>query len=138
VDVAAVRWHCPKAGPHGRPRIACTCGNWVPVRTAISLEARRQSLKRSSRPQDNDRGLWKARLTFQAITIWRDELLSKNILLRDGEIGRLSDISQPQMGDEKKKRLGRARRRDRNKPPKPPAEVDADGKSDLNDDDDEG
>jgi len=80
-------------------------------------------------------GLCESPLTFQAITIWRDELLSEDILLRDvidlettfgdqmGDEGDVETVVAPVVGGEEKKETAQ--------------ELDADGNPIAKDDDDD-
>jgi len=72
-------------------------------------------------------GLCESPLTFQAITIWRDELLSEDILLRD--VIDLETTFGDQMGDEEEESVTSASGEN--------AEIDADGNPIANDDDDD-
>ncbi|MEL7184335.1 MAG: RNA polymerase sigma factor region1.1 domain-containing protein, partial [Pseudomonadota bacterium] len=86
-------------------------------------------------------GLCESPLTFQAITIWRDELLSEDILLRD--VIDLETTFGDQMGeDEEAPVVGAAPANDNaQKPEEKAQELDADGNpitSDDDDDDDDG
>ncbi|MCC7322022.1 MAG: RNA polymerase sigma factor RpoD, partial [Rubellimicrobium sp.] len=81
-------------------------------------------------------GLCESPLTFQAITIWRDELLSEDILLRD--VIDLEATFGTQLGDEDGEEplvdaAGAPVARDRSQDP----ELDADGNPILREDDDE-
>ncbi len=81
-------------------------------------------------------GLCESPLTFQAITIWRDELLSEDILLRD--VIDLEATFGNQMGDEEETTpvvAGGAEAA--KKPEEDKQELDADGNPITNDDDDD-
>jgi RNA polymerase primary sigma factor len=83
-------------------------------------------------------GLCESPLTFQAITIWRDELLSEDILLRD--VIDLEATFGTQMGEEETTPVVPAVPGAEAKPSEEKSEVDADGNpisSDADDDDDE-
>ena len=73
-----------KARPHGRSRYGCICAKWAVCRTAEPRGRDCDCEADRSRSQHHDpAGLCESPLTFQAITIWRDELLNEDILLRD-------------------------------------------------------
>ena len=80
-------------------------------------------------------GLCESPLTFQAITIWRDELLSEDILLRD--VIDLEATFGTQMGDEEETTPVVPTAGTETKPAESTSEVDADGNPISNDDDDE-
>lgn len=80
-------------------------------------------------------GLCESPLTFQAITIWRDELLSEDILLRD--VIDLEATFGTQMGDEEETTPVVPVGGTGTKPAESTSEVDADGNPISNDDDDE-
>jgi len=79
-------------------------------------------------------GLCESPLTFQAITIWRDELLSEDILLRD--VIDLETTFGDQMGDEEEESVTSASGENAEKKEKE-QELDADGNPIANDDDDD-
>ncbi|KIT16548.1 RNA polymerase sigma factor RpoD [Jannaschia aquimarina] len=84
-------------------------------------------------------GLCESPLTFQAITIWRDELLSEDILLRD-VIDLETTFGNQLDGEEDTPVVGAAPAND-NQPKEKTQEVDADGNplaTDDDDDDDDG
>ncbi|KKN20958.1 hypothetical protein LCGC14_0930260 [marine sediment metagenome] len=80
-------------------------------------------------------GLCESPLTFQAITIWRDELLSEDILLRD--VIDLEATFGTQMGEEEDSTPVVPAVGLETKPTESSNEVDADGNPISNDDDDE-
>tara|TARA_R110000782_G_scaffold42437_2_gene96544 strand:- start:1665 stop:3647 length:1983 start_codon:yes stop_codon:yes gene_type:complete len=80
-------------------------------------------------------GLCESPLTFQAITIWRDELLSEDILLRD--VIDLEATFGTQMGEEEDSTPVVPAVGIETKPVESSNEVDADGNPISNDDDDE-
>tara|TARA_R110002110_G_scaffold3746_7_gene19461 strand:- start:335 stop:2317 length:1983 start_codon:yes stop_codon:yes gene_type:complete len=80
-------------------------------------------------------GLCESPLTFQAITIWRDELLSEDILLRD--VIDLEATFGTRMGDEEETTPVVPVGGTETKPAESTSEVDADGNPISNDDDDE-
>ncbi|WP_448326772.1 RNA polymerase sigma factor RpoD [Sulfitobacter sp. M13] len=80
-------------------------------------------------------GLCESPLTFQAITIWRDELLSEDILLRD--VIDLEATFGTQMGDEEETTPVVPVGGTETKSAESTSEVDADGNPISNDDDDE-
>ena len=80
-------------------------------------------------------GLCESPLTFQAITIWRDELLSEDILLRD--VIDLEATFGTQMGEEEDSTPVVPAVGLETKPTETSNEVDADGNPISNDDDDE-
>jgi len=85
-------------------------------------------------------GLCESPLTFQAITIWRDELLSEDILLRD--VIDLEATFGTQLGDEVDVGEGLAVAANVSRAPRPAAgeddqELDADGNPISSDDDDD-
>ncbi|SFS68655.1 RNA polymerase, sigma 70 subunit, RpoD [Sulfitobacter marinus] len=80
-------------------------------------------------------GLCESPLTFQAITIWRDELLSEDILLRD--VIDLEATFGTQMGEEETTPVVPAVPGAEAKPVEETSEVDADGNPIANDDDDD-
>ena len=79
-------------------------------------------------------GLCESPLTFQAITIWRDELLSEDILLRD--VIDLETTFGHHMGEEEEAPVVAHPRR-RKALPVPSPELDADGNPIIADDDDD-
>ncbi|MEM5520083.1 RNA polymerase sigma factor RpoD [Sulfitobacter sp. AS59] len=80
-------------------------------------------------------GLCESPLTFQAITIWRDELLSEDILLRD--VIDLEATFGTQMGEEETTPVVPVVPGAEAKPAEEASEVDADGNPIANDDDDD-
>ena len=82
-------------------------------------------------------GLCESPLTFQAITIWRDELLSEDILLRD--VIDLETTFGNQMGDDEEEETPVAEAANVTSAPKKEAEqeLDADGNPIAKDDDDD-
>jgi RNA polymerase primary sigma factor len=80
-------------------------------------------------------GLCESPLTFQAITIWRDELLSEDILLRD--VIDLEATFGTQMGEEETTPVVPVVPGAEAKPAEETSEVDADGNPIANDDDDD-
>ncbi|GAA6179297.1 MULTISPECIES: RNA polymerase sigma factor RpoD [unclassified Shimia] len=84
-------------------------------------------------------GLCESPLTFQAITIWRDELLSEDILLRD--VIDLETTFGNQMGEDGEEETPVAEAANVTSAPKkdeePAQELDADGNPIANDDDDD-
>jgi len=81
-------------------------------------------------------GLCESPLTFQAITIWRDELLSEDILLRD--VIDLEATFGDQMGEEETTPVAPAAANSASAPKaEGTAELDADGNPITNDDDDD-
>ncbi|MFY0597481.1 MAG: RNA polymerase sigma factor RpoD [Cognatishimia sp.] len=79
-------------------------------------------------------GLCESPLTFQAITIWRDELLSEDILLRD--VIDLETTFGDQMGDDEEESVTSTSGENAEKKEKE-QELDADGNPIANDDDDD-
>ncbi|WP_298257382.1 RNA polymerase sigma factor RpoD [uncultured Litoreibacter sp.] len=83
-------------------------------------------------------GLCESPLTFQAITIWRDELLSEDILLRDViDLETTFGDTLEEEGDETEAVVPSPLAGGESKPAETTQELDADGNPIANDDDDE-
>ena len=83
-------------------------------------------------------GLCESPLTFQAITIWHDELLSEDILLRDViDLETTFGNQMDEDGDVKKPVVDTRQMSPTAPPRRPSPELDADGNPIANDDDDD-